>query len=42
MSHSKSGLQPQLINYDGSIDTEAPNQSLTLSVNGPKHNSRQF
>ena len=27
--HSKNGMQPQLIRYD------APNQSLTLSVNGP-------
>ena len=37
MSHSKNGLQPQLILYYASVDTEAPNQSLTLFVNGPLH-----
>ena len=34
-SHSKYGLQPQLIRYDTSIDADAPNKSLTLSVNRP-------
>ena len=36
MSHSKKGLQPQLIRYDVSVDADALNQSLMLSVNGPK------
>ena len=34
-SHSKNGLRPQLIRYDASVGTDAPNQSLTLRVNGP-------
>ena len=34
-SHSENGLEPQLIRYDTGIDNGAPNQSLTLSVNGP-------
>ena len=34
-SHSKNGLQPQLIRYDTSVDTDAPNQSLPLAVDGP-------
>ena len=34
-SQCKYGLQPQLIRYNTSIDTDTPNQSLTLSVNGP-------
>ena len=29
-SHSKNGLQPKLIRYDASVDTEAPNQSCAL------------
>ena len=33
-SYSKNGLQHQLIRYDASIDGDAPNQSLTLSVDG--------
>ena len=33
MSH-QNGLQPQLIRYDASVQADAPNQSLTLSVNG--------
>ena len=28
-------LQPQLIRYDTTIDADAPNHSLALSVNGP-------
>ena len=32
--HSKNGLQPQLIRYVSSGGTNAPNQSLMLSVNG--------
>ena len=35
MSHSINGLQPQLIRYMAIVDTDAPNQSLTLGVNGP-------
>ena len=31
----KNGLQPQLIRYNVSINVNAPNQSLTLSVNVP-------
>ena len=31
---SKSGLQPQLIRHNTSVDGDAPNQSLVLSVNG--------
>ena len=34
-SYPEDGLQPRLITYDASIDTEAPNQSLILSVNRP-------
>ena len=30
----KSGLQPQLIRHNTSVDGDAPNQSLVLSVNG--------
>ena len=33
-SRSKNGLQPQLITYDASVDADAPNQPLMLSVNG--------
>ena len=36
MSHSKNGLQPQLIRYNASIDADGPNQaSMALSVNEP-------
>ena len=35
VSRSKNELQPQLIQYDGSVDVDAPNHSLTLSANGP-------
>ena len=34
-SLQKNGLQVQLIRYDTSVDTDASNQSLTFSVNGP-------
>ena len=34
VSHSKNGLQSQLISYDESIDADPLNESLTLSVNG--------
>ena len=34
-SHSKNGSQRQVIRYDPNIYADAPNQSLTLSVNGP-------
>ena len=34
-SHSKNGLQPQLMRYDASIDADGPNQSMTLSLDGP-------
>ena len=33
VSDPKNGLRRQSIRYDTSIDTDAPNQSLTLSVN---------
>ena len=36
MSHFKNGLQPQLIRRDASVDADVLNQSLMLSVNGPK------
>ena len=32
-NHSQNGLQPQLLIYDASVDADAPNQSLTISVN---------
>ena len=32
-SHYKNGLQPRLIRYDAGVGADAPNQSLTLSVN---------
>ena len=35
MSCSKSGLQLCLIRYEASVEAGAPNQSLTLRVNGP-------
>ena len=35
VSRSKNGLQPQLIRNDASVDADAPNQSVTLSVGGP-------
>ena len=38
--YSQNGLQPQLIwsiIYDGSVESEALAQSLTISVNGPLH-----
>lgn len=34
-SQPKNWLQPQLIRYDERVDTDAPNQSLTYSVNEP-------
>ena len=33
LSCSRNGLQLQLIRYDTSIDVDAPNQLLTLSMN---------
>ena len=35
VSCSKNGLRPQLIRYNASVDTDAPNQSFLLNVNGP-------
>ena len=35
VSRSKNGLQPQLMRYDGNVDTDPPNKSLTLSVKEP-------
>ena len=34
-SHYKNGFQPQFTRYHASIDTDAPIQSLLLSVNYP-------
>ena len=35
-SYSINGFQLQLINYDASVDADAPNKSLTFNVNGPQ------
>ena len=34
VSLSKNGLQFQLVRYNTSVETDAPNQSLMLSING--------
>ena len=35
VDYSKYMLQPQLMRYNASVDTPAPNKSLMLSVNWP-------
>ena len=40
MCHSKNGLQPELIRHDATVDADAQNQSLMLSVNRPLCHSR--